>query len=102
MNKKYEDEIRNTFKDLMKEGKDAVWNYIQLAENFYENLAGVNEYDISVDETLKKVREDKKFDFQQYKEVRRFICEQQRLNEYRIKLKECRDKNAEDNDYIIL
>lgn len=97
MNKKYEDEIRNTFRDLMKEGKEVVWNYIEMAEEFYRNLDEVSEYDKSVDETLKEIRETKRFDFEQYKEIRRFLAEHQRINGLKEKY-----KPKEDNDYIIL
>lgn len=88
-----ENTLRENFRTLMKKGKDTVWNYIEEAEKLGVSIDNPNEYDGHVADILKQVREEKRFDFGQYKEVRRFIIEHQRLNSY---------KPKEENDYIVL
>ena len=88
-----ESKLKENFRSLMKKGKDAVWNYIEEAEKLGLTIDNPNEYDGHVADTLEQVRKEKRFDFEQYKVVRRFIIEHQRLNSV---------KPQEDNDFIIL
>lgn len=88
-----EDKLRKDFKELLKSGKEGVWKFIEEAETLLEGIDTYNEFDSLVMEILKQVRTDKRFDFNQYKEVIRFVKEHQRLN---------LNKPKEDNDYIIL
>ena len=88
-----ESELKTNFRTLMKKGKDAVWNYIEEAEKLGLTIDNPNEYDGHVADILEQVRKEKRFDFEQYKVVRRFIIEHQRLNSV---------KPQEDNDFIIL
>ena len=88
-----ESKLKENFRTLMKKGKDGVWKYIEEAEKLGLGIDSPNEYDGHVADILKKVRDEKRFDFEQYKEVRRFIIEHQRLN---------LNKPQEDNDFIIL
>ena len=88
-----ENTLRENFRTLMKKGKDTVWNYIEEAEKLGVSIDNPNEYDGHVADILEQVRNDKRFDFEQYKVVRRFIIEHQRLNSY---------KPKEENDYIVL
>ena len=88
-----ESKLKENFRTLMKKGKDGVWKYIEEAEKLGLTIDNPNEYDGHVADILKQVRDEKRFDFEQYKEVRRFIIEHQRLN---------LNKPQEDNDFIIL
>lgn len=88
-----ESKLKDNFRTLMKKGKDAVWNYIEEAEKLGLTIDNPNEYDGHVADILEQVRSEKRFDFEQYKVVRRFIIEHQRLN---------LNKPQEDNDFIIL
>ena len=88
-----ESKLKDNFRTLMKKGKDAVWNYIEEAEKLGLTIDNPNEYDGHVADILEQVRSEKRFDFEQYKVVRRFIIEHQRLNSV---------KPQEDNDFIIL
>lgn len=88
-----ESKLKENFRALMKKGKDGVWSYIEEAEKLGLTIDNPNEYDGNVADILKQVREEKRFDFEQYKEVRRFIIEHQRLNDY---------KPKEETDYIVL
>jgi len=88
-----ENTLRENFRTLMKKGKDTVWNYIEEAEKLGVSIDNPNEYDGHVADILEQVRNEKRFDFEQYKVVRRFIIEHQRLNSY---------KPKEENDYIVL
>jgi len=85
--------LKENFRTLMKKGKEGVWLYIEEAEKLGVSIDNPNEYDGHVADILKQVREEKRFDFEQYKEVRRFIIEHQRLNSV---------KPQEDSDFIIL
>jgi hypothetical protein len=88
-----EDKLRKDFKALLKTGKEGVWKFIEEAESLLAGIDTYNDFDSLVMDILKQVRTDKRFDFQQYKEVIRFVKEHQRLNA---------NKPQEDNDYIIL
>lgn len=93
MIEEFEQKIRLEFGVLLKEGKEKVWDYIESAEELLRDLDSLNEYDTLASDILKAVRSEKRFDFQQFKEVRRFVKEHQRLNHI---------KPVEDNDFIIL
>ena len=88
-----EAKLKENFRSLMKKGKEGVWSYIEEAETLGAKIDNPNEYDGYIADILIKVREEKRFDFSQYKEVRRFIIEHQRLNSV---------KPQEDNDFIVL
>ena len=65
--------MKEDFKKLLKGGSESVWQYIERAEEILFNLQDANEWDREVIKLTKKVREDKRFDFEQYKIVRRFL-----------------------------
>ena len=85
--------MKEDFKKLLKGGSESVWQYIERAEEILFNLQDANEWDREVIKLTKKVREDKRFDFEQYKVVRRFLSEHERLAKLKPKL---------NDDYIIL
>lgn len=93
MIKEFEDKLRVEFKALLKTGKEGVWNFIEEAEELMRGIDTHNEFDSLIMDILKQVRTEKRFDFEQYKEVIRFVKEHKRLN---------LNKPKEDNDYIIL
>ena len=90
---KFNENLKLEFKVLLKSGKDGVWQFIERAEELFTAIEKPNEYDLYVSQILAAVRKDKRFDFEQYKEVIRFVKEHNRFNE---------NKPQEDNDYIIL
>ena len=85
--------MKEDFKKLLKGGSESVWQYIERAEEILFNLQDANEWDREVIKLTKKVREDKRFDFEQYKVVRRFLSEHERLAKLKPQL---------NDDYIIL
>lgn len=93
MKETFEENLKLEFGVLMREGKEAVWNLIEEAEELVRGIDNPNEYDTFVTQILKIVREEKKFYFDEYKEVIRFIKEHRRLNGL---------KPKEENDYIVL
>lgn len=90
---RFEENLKLEFRVLMKEGKEGVWNFIEEAEELSRSIETQNEYDVLVAGILNQVREEKRFDFEQYKQVIRFVKEHKRLNQH---------KPKEDNDFIIL
>lgn len=89
----FNEKLKLEFKVLLKTGKDGVWKFIEGAEELFTAIEHPNEFDLYVSQILAQVRKDKRFDFEQYKEVIRFVKEHKRLNQ---------NKPQEDNDYIIL
>jgi len=93
MRETFEEKLRLEFGVLIKEGKEAVWNLIEEAEELVRGIDNPNEYDTFVSQLLKVVREEKKFYFADYADVIKFVKEHRRLNS---------TKPAEENQYIVL
>lgn len=75
-----EEKLKLEFSVLMKSGKDAVWGLISEAEGFFAGIDNPNHFDVQVSDICKEVRSTKKFFFNQYKEVSRFVVEHRRLS----------------------
>ena len=84
---------KEEFSKLLKEGKEVVWKYIESAEKQFSEIESPNNFDIGVNDILSTVRKEKRFSFNQYIEVERFLTEWKRLNKM---------KPQENDDYIIL
>jgi len=93
MIEQFNENLRLEFGVLMKEGKEAVWNLIEEAEELGRGIDTQNEYDAFVGKLLVNIREEKKLYFDEYKQVIRFVKEHRRLNGL---------KPKSENDYIVL
>ena len=93
MIEEFNNHLRLEFGVLMKAGKDVVWSFLEDAENLYNGIERTNEYDDLVRDILSQVKLDRRFTFEQYREVIRFTKEHNRLNGFKPKA---------DNDYIVL
>lgn len=91
--KQINEQHRENFRKLLKGGKEVVWKYIEQAEEQFKSIDNPNNFDIGVGDILSVVRHEKKFTFNQYIEVERFMAEWKRLNGL---------KPQENDDYIIL
>ena len=65
--------MKEDFKALIEKGSKGVWQYIDEAEKIVSNLDKMDELDYTVRDLTKKVREVKRFEFEQYKVIRKFI-----------------------------
>ena len=88
----FENNLKTQFRDLMKSGKDTVLAWLKETDELYTQIDNTTIYDELAKGILTQIEIDKKFDFNQFKELNRFRTEQQRLFESR----------DTDNDYILL
>jgi len=65
--------MKKDFKALIEKGSKGVWEYIDEAEKIVSKLDKMDELDYTVRDLTKKVKEDKRFEFEQYKLIRKFI-----------------------------
>lgn len=88
----FENNLKAQFRDLMKSGKDIVLAWLKETDELYAQIDNTTIYDELAKGILTQIEIDKKFHFNQFKELNRFRTEQQRLFESR----------DTDNDYILL
>jgi len=86
----YEVQIKKEFDTLLKEGKAAVWGFIEEIEGYLKGEKNPNLIEQKLIEIVKIVRLEKKFQFNQFKELYPYI------------LSERKTKKESDDDYILL
>jgi hypothetical protein len=86
----FEVELKKEFDTLMKGGKTAVWGFIEEVEGYLIEEKNPNLIEKKLVELLKVVRAEKKFYFNQFKEVYPYI------------LSERKNKKEEEDDFILL
>jgi hypothetical protein len=86
----FEVELKKEFDTLMKGGKTAVWGFIEEIEGYLKEEKNPNLIEKKLVELLKVVRAEKKFYFNQFKEVYPYI------------LSERKNKKVEEDDFIHL
>lgn len=86
----FEAELKKEFDTLMKGGKTAVWGFIEEIEGYLSEEKNPNLIEKKLVDLLKVVRTEKKFYFNQFKEVYPYI------------LSERKNKKEEEDDFILL
>ena len=86
----FEAELKKEFDTLMKGGKTAVWGFIEETEGYLSEEKNPNLIEKKLVDLLKVVRTEKKFYFNQFKEVYPYI------------LSERKNKKEEEDDFILL
>jgi hypothetical protein len=86
----FEVELKKEFDTLMKGGKVAVWGFIEEIEGYLGEEKNPNLIEQKLIELLKVIRVEKKFYFNQFKEVYPYI------------LSERKTKKTEEDDFILL
>lgn len=91
--KTIDEQQRENFKQLLKGGKEKVWDYIEYTESLMNKIDKPDVFDRGIAELLKEIRKERIFTYNQYKEVDRFITQWEKILEV---------KPKENDDYIIL
>ena len=86
----YEVEIKKEFDTLLKGGKTAVWGFIEEVEGYLQEEKNPNLIEQKLVGIVKVVRAEKKFQFNQFKELYPYI------------LSERKNKKEEEDDFILL
>ena len=86
----YEVQIKKEFDTLLKEGKAAVWGFIEEVEGYLKEQKTPNLIELKLIDMVRVVRLEKKFQFNQFKELYPYI------------LSERKTKKDSDDDYILL
>jgi hypothetical protein len=86
----YEVEIKKEFDTLLKGGKTVVWGFIEEIEGYLKEEKNPNLIEQKLIEIVKVVRLEKKFQFNQFKELYPYI------------LSERKNKKEEEDDFILL
>ena len=86
----FEVELKKEFDTLMKGGKVAVWGFIEEIEGYLKEEKNPNLIEQKLIELLKVIRVEKKFYFNQFKEVYPYL------------LSERKNKKTEEDDFILL
>jgi hypothetical protein len=86
----FEVELKKEFDTLMKGGKVAVWGFIEEIEGYLKEEKNPNLIEQKLVELLKVIRVEKKFYFNQFKEVYPYL------------LSERKNKKTEEDDFILL
>jgi len=86
----FEVELKKEFDTLMKGGKVAVWGFIEEIEGYLKEEKNPNLIEQKLIELLKVIRVEKKFYFNQFKEVYPYL------------LSERKTKKTEQDDFILL
>ena len=86
----YEVEIKKEFDTLLKGGKTAVWGFIEETEGYLKEEKNPNLIEQKLIGMVKVVRMEKKFQFNQFKELYPYI------------LSERKNKKEEEDDFILL
>jgi hypothetical protein len=86
----YEVQIKKEFDTLMKGGKTAVWGFIEEVDGYLKEEKNPNLIEQKLIELLKVIRLEKKFYFNQFKEVYPYILSERKI------------KKTEEDDFILL
>jgi len=86
----YEVQIKKEFDTLLKEGTAAVWGFIEEVEGYLKEQKTPNLIELKLIDMVRVVRLEKKFQFNQFKELYPYI------------LSERKTKKDSDDDYILL
>jgi hypothetical protein len=88
----FELELKDEFNKLMKAGKTAVFKLIDEVDGYIDETTTLTMLERRMDAIVKQVRTEKKFYFNQFKEVWPFILSERKLKE----------AISEKDEYIIL
>jgi hypothetical protein len=86
----YEVEIKKEFDTLLKSGKTAVWGFIEEIDGYLKEEKNPNLIEQKLIGMVKVVRAEKKFQFNQFKELYPYL------------LSERKNKKEEEDDFILL
>ena len=86
----FEVQIKKEFDTLMKGGKTLVWGFIEEIEGYLKEEKNPNLIEQKLMESVKLIRAEKKFFFNQFKELYPYV------------LSERKNKKAEEDDFILL
>ena len=86
----YEVEIKKEFDTLLKGGKAVVWGFIEETEGYLKEEKNPNLIEQKLIDMVKVVRLEKKFQFNQFKELYPYV------------LSERKNKKSEEDDFILL
>ena len=86
----FEAELKKEFDTLLKGGKTAVWGFIEELEGYLKEQKNPNLIEQKLIGMVKVVRLEKKFQFNQFKELYPYI------------LSERKNKKEEEDDFILL
>ena len=86
----YEVEIKKEFDTLLKGGKSVVWGFIEELEGYLKEEKNPNLIEQKLIDMVKVVRLEKKFQFNQFKELYPYV------------LSERKNKKSEEDDFILL
>ena len=88
----FELELKDEFNKLMKAGKTAVFKLIDEVDGYIDETQTLTMLERRMDALVKQVRDDKRFYFNQFKEIYPFILSERKL----------KDAITEKDEYIIL
>lgn len=77
----FEEQLKAEFNKLMKAGKSAVFDLIDEIDGYIDETQKLTILETRISEIIKQVRSDKRFYYNQFKEVYPFLLSERKLKE---------------------
>lgn len=77
----FEEQLKAEFNKLMKAGKSAVFDLIDEVDGYIDETQKLTILETRISEIIKQVRSDKRFYYNQFKEVYPFLLSERKLKE---------------------